>query len=69
MPRWDLDVVESAAQRARRLQKQIRGRRRLLASELGPGRGRHAGADHLVDVFLKVLRGIEHFTGPQHRRK
>jgi hypothetical protein len=22
-----------------------------------------------VDVFLKVLRGIEHFAGPQHRRK
>ena len=44
-------------------------RRRLLAGELGPPRGRHAGADHLVDVFLKVLSSIEHFAGPQHRRK
>src|SRR5262249_40957418 len=65
----DLDIVESAAQRARRLQKQIRDRRRLLAGKLRAPRGRHAGAEHLVDVFLEVLRRIEHFAGPLHRRK
>ena len=59
----DLDVVVGAGETARRLEEEIRLRRRFLAGEFRAARRRHAGADHLVDVFLKVLRGVEHLPG------
>ncbi len=65
----DCDVVESAGETARCLEKQIRHRGRFFAGENRSARRRHAGADHLVDVFLKILRGIEHLAGPANRRQ
>ena len=44
-------------------------RGRFLAGEFRAGRRRHAGADHFVDVLLKILRGVEHLAGPPHRRQ
>ena len=65
----DRDVVVGAAQRARRLEKQIGIGGRFLAGEFRPAGRRHAGAQHFVDVFLKILRGVEHLAGPRHRRQ
>src|SRR5215813_14929262 len=66
---WDLDVIKGAGETARRLQEQIRDRRRFLAGELGAVRRRHAGTEHLIDMLLKVLRGVEHLPRPGHRRQ
>jgi hypothetical protein len=63
----DLDVIIGAGKAARRLQEEIGPRGRFLSSKSRPARGRHAGADHLIDVLLKVLRSVEHLPGSQHR--
>ena len=65
----DRDVVIGAGKRARRLEKEVRLCRRFLAGEFRTCRGRHAGTQHLVDVLLKVLRGVEHLAGFWHRRQ
>ena len=54
-----------AGKTARRLQEEIRQRGRFLAGKFGAARRRHAGADHLIDMLLKVLRGVEHLPRPQ----
>ena len=63
----DLDVIIGAGKTARRLQEQIGPRGRFISGKSRPARRRHAGADHLIDVLLKVLRSVEHFPGSQHR--
>jgi hypothetical protein len=63
----DLDVIIGAGKTARRLQEEIGPRGRFLSSKSRPARRRHAGADHLIDVLLKVLRSVEHLPGSQHR--
>jgi hypothetical protein len=52
-----LDVVVGTGQAARRLQEQVGPGLGLLALPLVV-LGRHAGADHLVDVLLEILRGV-----------
>src|SRR5215467_7192671 len=59
----DLDVIIGAGKTARRLQEEIGPRGRFLSSKSRPARRRHAGADHLIDVLLKVLRSVEHLPG------
>ena len=63
----DLDVIIGAGKTARRLQEEIGPRGRFLSSKSRPARRRHAGADHLIDVLLTVLRSVEHLPGSQHR--